>query len=550
MRKPNGLTDLAVLAVAVLFGVATLATPHLPRDPAPTEFQVDNAERHLEVIAERPHPLGSDELLEVRDHLVASLELAGWDPQIQSAPVPDFFGTPGNTVELHNVLAKLPGASSTGAILLIAHYDTVPATPGANDNSTPVAALLETARALAASDSLANDVIVLFTDAEEPAGRAGAAAFIAGHPWANDIGFVMNFEAAGGSGPSLLVQTGASQAWTVAELSAATSRPVAFSFLTELVGLFGEVGTDFDPFLARGIEGMHFAYIRGGSIYHTERDALDAANRDGLVHHGSYALSVARHLGQSDLSSLPVAESATFFTLWPGQLVRYSNGTAIGVAVATLAAALALAVRDVRRRGLAVASVVARTGWVLLGAAIAAVIAALAWMGIAAIRPTMGSVEAYFLMGLLVLVGVGGRLLIELRFEGPNAFSGVMVAWALVAVALALQLPGASYLIAWPALVASVALLVSPTPGRYGRVARLAVVALVAGLLLVPAVDVFLALSQPRPGNPDSELTETFAVVAFLAALCFELLLPFLRRGPGPDEPVEASRPVELATAA
>lgn len=550
MRKPNGLTDLAVLAVAVLMGVATMALPQPRHDPAAGEFQVENAERHLAAIAQRPHPLGSEELVLVRDYLTATLDDAGWDTEVQSVATRNVFGAPGTTVRLHNVLARRAGTASTGSILLIAHYDTVPSTPGANDNSTPVAALLEAVRAISTGEALSNDVIVLFTDAEEPAGRAGAAAFIAAHPWVDDVAFVMNFEAAGGSGPAVLVQTGPAQAWTVAQLAAASSRPVAFSFLTELVSVFGEVGTDFDPFLARGTEGIHVAYLRGGSLYHTERDDLDAANRDGLVHHGSYALSMARHLGAMDLSLMPTGgDTSTFFTVWPGQMVRYSNGTAVVLAVVVAAAAAALIIRGVRRQ-LTARSMLARTGWVLTGAVIGSAVATLAWMGIVAARPTMGSVEAYLFMALLVGAGVGVRVLVSRRSTGPDDVSGVVVAWALVTVGLAVWVPGASYLFAWPALVAAGALLVWPHPSRYGHVARLAMVSVVTAIVLVPAVDLFLAMAQPRPGNPDSELTEAFALVALLAILCFELLLPFLRQSRGPDDPIEASRPTELAMVA
>ena len=49
-----------------------------------------------------------------------------------------------------NLVASLPGASSNGQVLVIAHYDTVPDCPGADDNASGLAGLLEAARALAA----------------------------------------------------------------------------------------------------------------------------------------------------------------------------------------------------------------------------------------------------------------------------------------------------------------------------------------------------------------------------------------------------------------
>ncbi len=47
-----------------------------------------------------------------------------------------------------NLIASLPGSSSDGQVLVVAHYDTVPDCPGADDNASGVAGLLEAAGAL------------------------------------------------------------------------------------------------------------------------------------------------------------------------------------------------------------------------------------------------------------------------------------------------------------------------------------------------------------------------------------------------------------------
>jgi hypothetical protein len=54
--------------------------------------------------------------------------------------------------------------------------------------------------------------------------------------------------------------------------------------------------------------------------------------------------------------------------------------------------------------------------------------------------------------------------------------------------------------------------------------------ALVGGttvVLLVPAVDIFYQLAQPRPGNPDSQVLSFVAVPVLLLALGIELLRVF-----------------------
>jgi Zn-dependent M28 family amino/carboxypeptidase len=47
-----------------------------------------------------------------------------------------------------NLVARLPGASSDEQVLIVAHYDTVPDCPGADDNASGVAGLLAAAQAL------------------------------------------------------------------------------------------------------------------------------------------------------------------------------------------------------------------------------------------------------------------------------------------------------------------------------------------------------------------------------------------------------------------
>ncbi len=46
-------------------------------------------------------------------------------------------------------------------------------------------------------------------------------------------------------------------------------------------------------------------------------------------------------------------------------------------------------------------------------------------------------------------------------------------------------------------------------------------------MLLVPAIDTFYQLAQPRPGNPDSELLYIIAIPVMLLALVVELFRVF-----------------------
>lgn len=67
-----------------------------------------------------------------------------------------------------NLIVELPGTHHPSQVLIIgAHYDTVPSTPGADDNASAVAVLLEIARLLA-KDKFQYTVRFVFFPCEEP----------------------------------------------------------------------------------------------------------------------------------------------------------------------------------------------------------------------------------------------------------------------------------------------------------------------------------------------------------------------------------------------
>lgn len=71
--------------------------------------------------------------------------------------------------EVRNLIAELPGRDRRKEILVIgAHYDTVPGSPGANDNGTGVAALVALARAFAGDPQSRTVRFAAFVNEEPP----------------------------------------------------------------------------------------------------------------------------------------------------------------------------------------------------------------------------------------------------------------------------------------------------------------------------------------------------------------------------------------------
>lgn len=147
--------------------IRTRSPQSLAEMPAAIEapaIQPDRVLADVEALAFKRH--SETERSRTRDYIASSLREAGWLPQFQTFE---------NGV---NVVAERPGTDpSAGAILVAAHYDTIEESPGADDNATGIAAVLETARLLGQLPTPRTLKLALF-DLEE-IGLVGSLAYAA-----------------------------------------------------------------------------------------------------------------------------------------------------------------------------------------------------------------------------------------------------------------------------------------------------------------------------------------------------------------------------------
>jgi hypothetical protein len=102
----------------------------------------------------------------------------------------------------------------------------------------------------------------------------------------------------------------------------------------------------------------------------------------------------------------------------------------------------------------------------------------------------------------------------------------VLLCLAILTIVASLFGRGFSYLFLWPTFAAAAALLL-PDHSTVQQHLRFALVAAVTLLLLVPAVDVFLQLAHPRPGNPGSSIPAAIIIPVSLSLLAIRLLRAF-----------------------
>jgi hypothetical protein len=552
-RTGRGRQAWAAGTLVLLLGVLSVLHSAIAPGPRPAgapaaEFSATRAQAELAKIAQRPHPAGSPANEQVRDRLVARLTELGLRPSVQRASA-GAAGTDSAHVYgwVQNVSATLPGTAKTGRVLLVAHYDSVEIGPGATDDGVGVVTLLEIARALTSMPAPRADVTFLFTDSEE-SGLLGARAFaeagLAGDP-ARDV--VLNLDARGTTGRTIMFETGAHSAALMPAVRAGA--PQATSLSREVYRLLPN-DTDFTVFREAARTGLNFAMIDGSAPYHSELDDLSHVDPASLQDMGDTVLGATRTLAAADLSGLAGAGESEYFTVL-GLVVDYPSGAVLPLAALALLAAAA-AVWFARRRGRLRPAATARcAAAALLVPAAGAAIGLLAWQAVLLADPGNGRflggdpyavVLARIGLMLLVLVLAALWLLWFARRRGRPAeiAAGGLLVTVVLAVAAAVLVPGAAYLFTWPALAGAAGLAVtarlpedSPWRAAVGWVSGVPAVLLSAplvwllfgtvGLALaaVPllllglaAVTVFPAWRTPPPTRP---VLAVAAVVALAA---------------------------------
>jgi len=343
----------ALLAAALLTWLQLEPPRPRPADAPADRFSAERAMADVRIIAHRPHPMGSPANQAVRDHLLRRLTELGLSPEVQAAdawmqrdgrePV-----LAGGRVE--NVVGVLPGRDRAApAVLLMAHYDSVPGSPGAADDAAGVSAMLEIARALQAGPQPARDVVFLFTDGEE-VGLLGARAFFGEHALARRVGFVVNLEARGGSGRALMFQTGPGNAETVRLFARSAVRPMATS-LSQFIYERMPNDTDFTVPAEAGIPGLNFAFVGRPFDYHSPTATPERLDRGSLQDLGAQALAATRTA--ADAEAMPAAGRNAAYSQVAAWLIAYPP--AVGWLILA-GAALLLLVAAARARRLRAAA--------------------------------------------------------------------------------------------------------------------------------------------------------------------------------------------------
>lgn len=543
MKKYIKVLIICIIAIgSLLFAMTIFLTPPIKGDKAPEdEFSSERAMNYVRSIARVPHITGSQENEEVRDYIVNKLKELGLEPEVQKTYVKlrmeKFNAVSESNVE--NIIATIKGTGDRGkAILLTAHYDSTSGGPGAADDASGVAAILETVRAIKADKPMKNDVIILISDGEEMM-MLGAAGFAKEHPLMQDVGLVMNLETRGNSGPSLMFETGDGNEPYMSNFKRAVDYPVAFSFMYDIYNKMPN-GTDFTIYKDAGLNGFNFAYIGNPETYHSKIDTPDNLSMGSLQHHGDYILSLTKYFGNIDISKLGRSSTnSVYFTVFKGFMVEYSYKWIIcwtSIALILFIGAITTAAKKgkISLKGLGKGILIT-----LISIAAVVLITFVLWWLFKTLVLHTGKMSMYqkydalrnpllnslgfgiFVTIATVMLWMSSRICRRWINGLEEIFSGMFL-WAVLMIVSSVAVQGFSYLFTWPLIFASTAaLIILLVEGdRYREVkyiAGLLLTSLPAFIIFVPVVYLVLL----------GLLIDAVAIIILLFALPAIVIIPF-----------------------
>mgnify|MGYP001822755595 FL=1 len=333
------LVSAVFLLVMLVFAYRQVLAPE-PR--ADTGLDFEALTRHVTVITQKPHPIGSAANRETRDYIVSYFESLGLQTEVQKTTVVYRHPTRKRNSPVigfvENIIARLPGrfqgeGPGAGDLVVMSHYDSRPLTPGAGDAASGTASIMEAARIMSAAPAPAHDVVFLITDGEEM-GLLGAQGFFRQHPSAKDVGLVLNFEARGSYGASFMFETSNNNAWLIDELIASTPDLAASSLSYEI---YRQMPNDTDMTISKGegIPGLNFAFTAGLFDYHAMTDNIQNLDSNTLAHHANNVLATAQHFANLE-NWQPADGDLTYFNLWGDKMLSYGQGQAVVLGIAVL----------------------------------------------------------------------------------------------------------------------------------------------------------------------------------------------------------------------
>lgn len=247
-------------------------------------------------------PGGSRQERLAAEYVAGRLREMGYEPLIQTFALP-------NGKTSRNVIATLPGYASERTVIIGAHFDTKPPSPGANDNASGCGLVLELARLLEANPAAPRVEFVFFGNEEYLLDAPGDNHHLGSRDHAAkmtekqvaDTAAMISVDMVG-YGKKFHVRTMQKGPQTLAEdlLGTASGEGVRLTYLKDL----GKTGwSDHEPYELLGIPAVWLQWLTDPE-YHKPGDDADHLKIEPMEVTGEFLLGWIRGLDEQDLERL------------------------------------------------------------------------------------------------------------------------------------------------------------------------------------------------------------------------------------------------------
>ncbi len=448
-----------IILATIYWSIASLMPGKISSLNVPeTEFSTERALVHLKEISKEAHYVGNDNHDKVQKYIISQLEILGLEVEIQNQIA---INTKWRAaVDTENIITRIKGSGNGKSLLLLTHYDSaVHSSKGASDAGSGIVTILEGVRAyLASNPTPKNDIIIVFTDAEE-IGLLGAKGFVKHHPWAQNIGLALNFEARGSGGPSfMLMETNGGNKNLVKAFNQANPKfPVASSLLYSVYKMLPN-DTDLTVFREEvDINGYNFAFIDDHFDYHTAQDSYERLDRNSLQHQGEYLMPLLKYFSNADLENLDSEEDYVYFNFPGFTLINYPFSWVFPMVILAAFIFILLVFIGVKRKKLSLKEISIGFIPILSALFLTGLVAVYGWKLILKIYPQYHDIlqgftyNGHFYIAAFVALTLGITLWIYQKFAKKYNATNLSIApifiWILLNITVAIYLPGAGFFI-------------------------------------------------------------------------------------------------------
>ncbi|KAI8968494.1 hypothetical protein BDF20DRAFT_908139 [Mycotypha africana] len=224
------------------------------------------------------------------------------------------------------------------AVLVNAHFDTTLGSPGASDDGSGIAVMMDIVRVLSKRDwtGYKNSIVFLFNGAEESLQDASHA-FITLHELKDTIRSVVNLDSCGTTGQEILFQANSRE-------MVEAYKHVPYPHGTVMANDVFRTGlilsdTDFRQFVQYGnLTGIDMAIYKNSYLYHTHLDTTKNLQSGAIQHLGENVLAIVEHLARNgQLEGIEPSSEVVYFDFHGLFFVVYSWKTAYIIQMTTVA---------------------------------------------------------------------------------------------------------------------------------------------------------------------------------------------------------------------